>query len=342
MLGGQHQVGGAEQGVRPGGEDLDVAEPHAGTGGPADPVALHLLERVRPVQPVQVGQQPLGVGGDPHHPLGQRAPEDREVAPLGAPVGGDLLVGQHRAQPGTPVHRGLVQVGQPVQVDDLAALDLGQLGPGPVEGVGVGLTGAGVQLGDQVLDRPGLAGDRVEPRAEDLGEDPLGPLVVARVDGGEGAAGVVVDAQAAQLRGDRRDVGLGGDARVLTGLHRELLGRQPEGVEAHRVQHVVPVHAQEPAGHVGAQVAQRVADVQPGTRGVRKHVHQEGLGPVGDPLEAPAERAGRVGRLEGALGLPAVLPGQLDLLRQLRGVPVRGDGVAHGRCSWGAGAGGWA
>src|SRR3712207_7301746 len=46
----------------------------------SDPVALHLLDRVRPVQPVEVGQQPLGVGGDPHHPLGQRAPEHREVA----------------------------------------------------------------------------------------------------------------------------------------------------------------------------------------------------------------------------------------------------------------------
>ncbi len=303
----------------------------------ADPVALHLLERVRPVQPVQVGQQPLGVGGDPHHPLGQRAPENREVAALGTAVCGDLLVGQHRAQARAPVHRRLVQVGQPVGVDDLAALHLDNSGPGPVEGVGARLTGAGVQLGDQLGDRPGPAGGRVVPGPEDLREDPLGPAVVARVDRGEGAAGVVVDAQAAQLRRDGGDVGLGGDPGVLPGLHGELLGGQAEGVVAHRVQHVVPVHPQEAAGHVGTQVTQRMPDVQAGTRGVGEHVHDEGLGPVGDPVEARGQPARRVGGVEGALVLPAVLPGQLDLLRQRRGVAVRRD-VRAGTV--GAGGGG--
>ena len=123
----------------------------------------------------------------------------------------------------------------------------------------------------------------------------------------------MVDAQAAQLRADRLDVGLGGDPRVLPGLDGVLLGGQAEGVVAHRVQDVVAVHAVEPAGDVGAQVAQRVADVQPGTRGVREHVHHEELGPVGDLLEARAQPAGRVRRVEGALALPAVLPAELDL-----------------------------
>ena len=76
-------------------------------GRAADPVALHQPDRLRPVQRVQVGQQPVGVRGDPHHPLLQVALEHREVAALAAPVGGHLLVGQHGAQPGTPVDRGL-------------------------------------------------------------------------------------------------------------------------------------------------------------------------------------------------------------------------------------------
>ena len=155
----------------------------------------------------------------------------------------------------------------------------------------------------------------------------------------------MVDAQPAQLGPDRLDVRLGRDPRVLAGLDGVLLGGQAEGVVAHGVQDVVPVHAQEPAGDVGAQVAQRVPDVQPGARGVREHVHHERLGPVGDALEALAERADRVGRVERPLGLPAVLPGQLDLLRQRGRVPVRRDAVgrrvgarlagrlAHGRCS---------
>ena len=211
---------------------------------------------------------------------------------------------------------------------------------------GAGVAGSGVQLRDQLLDRACPADGLVEPGAEQLQEDPLGPLVVARVDRGEAAAVVVVDAQAAQLGLDGQDVGLGGDPRVLPRLDGVLLGGQAEGVVAHRVQHVVAVHPAEPAGHVRAQVAQRVADVQPGTRGVREHVHQEVLGPVRHPLEASAQPAGRVGRVEGALGLPAVLPGELDPLRQRRRVAVRGHAfvllggaglvgrLAHRSCSW--------
>ena len=77
--------------------------------------------------------QPVGVGGDAHHPLAQRSPEDGEVAPLAAAVGGDLLVGQHRAQRRAPVDRRLVAVGEPVRVDDLPALDLGRARPTPAD-----------------------------------------------------------------------------------------------------------------------------------------------------------------------------------------------------------------
>ena len=106
-------------------------EAHPGAVRAADPVALHGLDRLRPVQPVQVVDQPVGVGGDPHHPLPQGPPEDREVADRAAALGGDLLVGQHRAQAGAPVHRRLVDVGQPVSGQHLMLLDAGQLGPGP-------------------------------------------------------------------------------------------------------------------------------------------------------------------------------------------------------------------
>ena len=42
---------------------------------------------------------------------------------------------------------------------------------------------------------------------------------------------------------------------------------EPEGVVAHRVQHVVAVHAHEAGVDVGADVAERVADVQPAPLG---------------------------------------------------------------------------
>ena len=156
----------------------------------------------------------------------------------------------------------------------------------------------------------------------------------------------MVDAQPAQLGADRRDVGLGGDPRVLPGLDGVLLGGQAEGVVAHRVQDVVAVHPPEPAGDVGAQVAQRVADVQPRARGVREHVHHEELGPVGDPLEA-RRSAGRPGSACGTCPRPPSGPASAssicwasagrvavrrDVTARLLDVRLVG-GLAHRACS---------
>ncbi len=70
---------------------------------------------------VEIGEQPIGVGGDAQLPLLERLAEHGEVPPVAATVGGDLLVRHHGAEPGTPVDRGVLEVGEPVRVDDLAA-----------------------------------------------------------------------------------------------------------------------------------------------------------------------------------------------------------------------------
>ena len=134
MLGRENHVGGAEQGVGTGGEHLDAAdaghvEANLGTARASDPVALHGLDLVRPVQQIQVVEQPVGVRGDPHHPLPQMLPEHREVAAVTAAVGGDLLVGQHGAQSWAPVHQRITQVHQAMVVEDLGALGRGEVGP---------------------------------------------------------------------------------------------------------------------------------------------------------------------------------------------------------------------
>ncbi len=133
MLRRQHHVGGAEQGVGPRGEDVDVAgvggEQHLGAGRPADPVALHGLDLVRPIQHVQVVEQPVGVRGDAHHPLPQPLPEHREVAAIAAAVRRHFFVGQHRAKTGAPVHHRVGPVDQAVGVDQVGALANGQFRP---------------------------------------------------------------------------------------------------------------------------------------------------------------------------------------------------------------------
>ncbi len=75
VLGGHHEEGRAEERVRAGGEDgiVDVellaAEVHLGALAAADPVALHRLHVLGPLDPVEVAEQPLGVVGDAQEPL---------------------------------------------------------------------------------------------------------------------------------------------------------------------------------------------------------------------------------------------------------------------------------
>ena len=127
MLGCQHHERCAEQGVRSGSEHAQRpgvgGEPHRCPLAAPDPVALHVFDGVWPVQPVEVGQQSVTVRGDPHLPLAQVPLEHREVADVAAVVGGDLLVGQHRAQARAPVDQRVGQVRQPVVVDDSALVE---------------------------------------------------------------------------------------------------------------------------------------------------------------------------------------------------------------------------
>ena len=337
VLGREHHVRRPEEGVRAGGEDLDRArggrKRELGAAGTADPVALHGLDLLRPVEELQVLEQAVGVGGDAHHPLLEVLAEDREVAALGATLGGDLLVRQHGAQARAPVDGGVGAVNQAVAVDDLLALGLGLLGP-----VGV----LGLKLRDELGDRAGAAlqlrrvarrglGLRVKPGVVDLEEDPLGPAVELAVGGGDGAALIVAESQAAQLALHVLDIRHGGGARVGAGLDGVLLGGQAEGVVAEGVEHVLAGHALEAGVDIGGDIAQRVADVQPGAGGVGEHVlHEDAV--FRQLLPVGGEVADGVGCVEGAVLGPVLLPALLDIRGERGGVAVRG---LVGRVSWG-------
>ena len=118
MLRGQHHVGAAEQGVGPGREDLQGAERFRferekdfRAGAAPDPGLLHPFGRLGPIDVLQIGEQPLRIGGDPQHPLAQVATFHRVAADLALPVG-DLFIREHRAQFRTPPDRTLVHVGE--------------------------------------------------------------------------------------------------------------------------------------------------------------------------------------------------------------------------------------
>ena len=119
-----------------------------GAFGAADPVALHRLDPLRPVQTVQGVQQLVGVGGDAEEPLLQVAPDDQVAASLAGAVGQNLLVGQDGVAPGAPVDRCVLAVGQAgfeeAQEDDLV--------PAHVQGVVAAELPAPVVAGPQALE----------------------------------------------------------------------------------------------------------------------------------------------------------------------------------------------
>ncbi len=279
----------------------------------------------------EVVEQPIGVRGDTHHPLPQPFPEHREIAPIAAAVGGDLLVGQHGAQTRAPVHHRVGPVHQPIRVDDVGAFTRRQIRPSPAV---VECPATGLEFGDQFGDRSRFVGRRIEPCVVDLQEDPLRPLVEVDVGGGEAAAGVVAQPQSAQLATEIDDVRFGAGARMRTGLHGVLLGGQSERVEPQRVQDITAGHPVVARVDVGGDVAERVSDVQTLSGRVREHVLHEHL--VGGHRGAVGrrQRAHGVGHVERPRIRPPLLPGMLDLPSELRGIAVLRDvGAGVGRVS---------
>ena len=185
-----------------------------------DPVALHRLDCVRPIQQVEVVDQSIRVGGDAHLPLPHVALEDREVAAVAATIGSDFLVRNNSAQAWAPVDWRLADVRQPPSVEFLPPFAGRHCRP-VARRRGAR---AGLELGDQLVDASRDLALRVEPRIEDLQEDPLRPAVVAGVGGGDAAPAIVTQPQSPQLTAIGLDV-LGGRQRwVLPALHGELLG----------------------------------------------------------------------------------------------------------------------
>ena len=267
VLGGEHEKGGAEERVRAGGEhrivdpQLLAAEGHLGALGAPDPVALHRLHVLGPVDFLEVVEQAVGVVGDPEEPLLELAHLDRGAAPLAAPVD-HLLVGEHRRVLRAPLHGRLLAVG--------------------------------------------------EPPLQQFQEDPLRPAVVGRVAGRHLARPVDRDAPAAEpvpVGGDRA---LGRVARMDAGLDRVVLGREAEGVIAHRLHDPVAIAALVVRDRVADRIDLQVAYVRL-SGGIGEHHEHVAL-----RLRLVERRLPGIGHLPGALVRPHGLPAALDLLRVVR------------------------
>ena len=291
-LGRQHHEGDAEDRVGTRGEDGHVVglfavgdfEDNLGTLAAANPVALHLLEGVGPLEAVQFVEQALGVGRHAQLPLfhlflfHREAAADREALL-------DFVVGQHRTQRGAPVDRGFTLVGNAVLHQQVGLLLFGETVPAALF----------LQLCDEGVDGFGLVGLGVVPVVEHLQEGPLRPFVVGRIAGAHLARPVVGETDPVHLLAVAVDVLLRGDGGMLPGLDGILLGGETEGVVTHRVQDVEALQPFVAAVDVAGNVAQRMAHMQPGPGGVRKHVEHIILGLGGVGLYAEGLAVGPVG-----------------------------------------------
>ncbi|MNJ28853.1 hypothetical protein D3C77_234040 [compost metagenome] len=219
VFGGNGHVGGAHQGVRTGGEDLQgpgvadagliVGELHFHAAGLADPVALHGLDLFRPArQLVEAFQQLVGIVGD------------LEV------VHRDFALLDQRAR--TPA----------TAVDDLLVGQYGLVGRVPVHGTVLAVDHAFF---------------------EQAGEQPLFPAVVVRLAGGDFTRPVEGQAQALELGLHVVDVFVGPLGRRDVVLHRGVFGRHAEGVPTHWLHDILAQHALVAGNHVADGVVAHVA-----------------------------------------------------------------------------------
>ena len=144
VLGGEDEIADAKHGVGSRGEDADAIdlagrlverEGDFSALGAADPVALHQLDRLGPVDRGEV-EQLIGVVGDAEEPLLEISGLDDGFAALAAADAGvvavDLLIGEHGHAGGAPVGGGASAIGEAVVVE----LQEPPLGPAVVLRVG--------------------------------------------------------------------------------------------------------------------------------------------------------------------------------------------------------------
>ncbi len=145
----------------------------------------------------------------------------------------------------------------------------------------------------------------------ELGEEALLVLVIVGLAGGQLARPVVGEAERLQLALHVRHVGVGPLRRRHIARDRRVLRRQAEGIEAHRLQHILAEHALVTADHVADGVVAHMAHVQR-AGWVRQHAQA---------VELLLARV--FDDFEGARALPVVLRRGFDAARFVGGLHGR-------------------
>ena len=98
-----------------------------------------------------------------------------------------------------------------------------------------------------------------------LDKNPLRPFVVFRICRVNFSVPVVAETKFFDLTAEVIDILLVKSMNIITGVNCILLCRQTKGVPAHRVEHIVALHAFHAADDICRCVAFRMTDVKSGT-----------------------------------------------------------------------------
>ena len=184
----QHHEGDAINRVGTGGEDghlvflrtVENMEHQLCALALADPVALHFLEGVGPVELFEIVQQAFGISTHAELPLLHLFLLDRKTAAHRIAFL-HLVVGQHGTQFRAPVHRGLAQISDTVLHQQVGLFLFAQAVPAPFL----------LQLRYQGFNGFRLVSSGIVPVIEHFQERPLRPFVVFRITGADFARPVV-------------------------------------------------------------------------------------------------------------------------------------------------------
>ncbi|MCL4101981.1 hypothetical protein MMG03_001568 [Fibrobacter succinogenes] len=280
-----HHVGCAKQGIATGGINAELVfgglavcisdcEIHFCTLALADPVLLHVLHALGPIQLIEALQQAVAIMGDTHEPLLQvTAFHFLGAALFVRTVVQNFFVSANNLAVLAPPDLSVGVVGKTLGILELANFCC--------------TLSLNISRDGQFFNGAALLLDLIEPGAIKALEDPLGPLVVLGVGGVHFLFPVIGKAQALDLTAEIVAVLLGGDCRVCSGLNSVLFCRQTEGVPTHGVQDVETLGTLVAANDIRCGVTFGVTNVEACATGIREHVQavELGLGLIGASLE---------------------------------------------------------
>ena len=229
MFRSQHHVGGSKEGIWASCKDRDSlffrsvrSEMDFRALGTADPVALHFLKRMTPINDIEIFDQTIGISCDSEHPLAHGFTNDGESADFAFAVH-DFFIGQNRSQFGTPVDRRFRDVCQTLAVT-IGALFLFRFQ---------------LRRISKCCNWFSLLSLRIEPGIIDFQEDPLCPLEVMWISSVDLSFPVITESQRFDLSAEVIDVCFCGDAGMLTCFDRVLLSGETKSIPSHGVEDII-------------------------------------------------------------------------------------------------------